>query len=90
MSTKILPSETKPSEEEADALFPSQRWGDTKQNVDAIFEDWQRRFVSDLRIYNAQKLGSTGQGLLILGGSGKPASAGGKVIRYDAQGNPIP
>ena len=90
MSVKILPSETKPSEEEADALFPSQRWGDTKQNVDAIFEDWQRRFVSDLRIYNAQKLGSTGQGLLILGGSGKPASAGGKVIRYDAAGEPNP
>jgi hypothetical protein len=89
MSTKILPSETRPSEEEADALFPSQRWGDTKQNVDRIFEDWQNRFVTDLRVYNAQKLGSTGQGLLILGGGGKPAVAGGKVIRYDAQGNPI-
>ena len=90
MSTKILPSETRPSEEEAAALFPSQRWGDTKQAVDNIFEDWQKRFVSDLRVYNAQKLASTGQGLLILGTGGKPAAPNtGATIRYDAQGNRI-
>lgn len=65
MSAKILPTETKPGADEMAALFPGQRWGDTKQAIDKILDTWEQRFVSDLQLYNQQVPG----GLRVLRGT---------------------
>jgi hypothetical protein len=77
MTTQILPGQARPDQATAEALFAGERWGDTKQSVEAILDDWQERFMRDRQVFTKRR---------------QEASGGGQaqtVIRYDAQGNRI-